>query len=96
MTDNGSLARPAVPQNIILEDRHSLTVSGVSDVDSFDEQSIVIFTSLGELCVRGSDLHINRLSLEIGEILVEGEIDSLVYSERESKQQGGFFSRVFR
>ena len=96
MTDNGSLARPAVPQNIILEDRHSLTVSGVSDVDSFDEQSIVIFTALGELCVRGSDLHINRLSLEIGEILVEGEIDSLVYSERESKQQGGFFSRVFR
>ena len=96
MTDNGSLARPAVPQNIILEDRQSLTVSGVSDVDSFDEQSIVIFTSLGELCVRGSDLHINRLSLEIGEILVEGEIDSLVYSERESKQQGGFFSRVFR
>jgi len=96
MTDNGSLARPAVPQNIILEDRHSLTVSGVSDVDSFDEQSIVIFTSLGELCVRGSDLHINRLSLEIGEILVEGEINSLVYSERESKQQGGFFSRVFR
>lgn len=96
MTDNGSLARPAVPQNIILEDRHSLTVSGVSDVDSFDEQSIVIFTSLGELCVRGSDLHINRLSLEIGEILVEGEIDSLVYSEREAKQQGGFFSKVFR
>ena len=96
MTDNGSLARPAVPQNIILEDRHSLTVSGVSDVDSFDEQSIVIFTALGELCVRGSDLHINRLSLEIGEILVEGEIDSLVYSERETKQQGGFFSRVFR
>ena len=96
MTDNGSLARPAVPQNIILEDRHSLTVSGVSDVDSFDEQSIVILTGLGELCVRGSDLHINRLSLEIGEILVEGEIDSLVYTQREAKPQGGFFSKVFR
>ncbi len=96
MTDNGSLARPKVPQNIILEDRHTLTVSGVSDVDSFDEQSIVIFTQLGELCVKGSDLHINRLSLEIGEILVEGEIDSLTYSDREEKQTGGFFSKVFR
>ena len=96
MTDNGSLARPTAPQNLILEDRHSLTVSGVSDVDSFDEQSIVIFTGLGELCVRGSDLHIIRLSLEIGELLIEGEIDSLVYSQREQKQQGGFFSKVFR
>lgn len=96
MTDNGSLARPAVPQNVILEDRHSLTVSGVSDVDSFDDKSIVIFTALGELSVQGSDLHINRLSLEIGEILVEGEINSLVYSEYGNKQQGGFFSKVFR
>ena len=96
MTENSSLARPKVPQNLILEDRHTLTVSGVSDVDSFDEQSIVLFTDLGELCVRGSDLHINRLSLEIGEILVQGEIDSLVYSNRETKQQGGFFSKVFR
>ena len=96
MTDNSSLARPQTPHNIIMEDRHILTVSGVSDVDSFDEQSIIIFTEMGELTVRGADLHINRLSLEIGEILVEGQIDSLVYSQREMNKQGGFFSKVFR
>lgn len=96
MTDNTGFAKPQTPHNIIMEDRHTLTVSGVSDVDSFDEQSIIIFTAMGELTVKGADLHINRLSLEIGEILVEGQIDSLVYSQREVGKQGGFFSKVFR
>ncbi len=96
MTDNTSLATPAIGHNIIMEDRRRLTVSGVSDIDSFDEQAVVIFTSMGELTVKGQDLHINRLSLEVGELLVEGDIDALVYSQREVKTQGGFFSRVFR
>lgn len=96
MTDNSSIARPKLPHNVIMEDRHTLTVSGVSDVDSFDEQSVILFTQEGEMTVKGSQLHINRLSLEIGEILIEGEIDALIYSTREIKQSGGFFSKVFR
>lgn len=96
MMENTSLATPKVGHNIIMEDRHHLTVSGVSDIDSFDEQTVVVFTSMGELTVKGQDLHINRLSLEVGELLVEGDIDALVYSQREQKQQGGFFSKVFR
>lgn len=94
--DNTSLATPKMPHNIIMEDRQHLTVSGVSDIDSFDEQTVIIYTSMGELTVKGSDLHINRLSLEAGELLVEGDIDALVYSQREQKPQGGFFSKVFR
>jgi sporulation protein YabP len=62
---------PSLPHNLILEDRRLLTVSGVSDVDSFDEQTVVIFTDKGELTVRGRDLHINKLSVEIGELLME-------------------------
>ena len=97
MADNGGLARPQIPHCITLEDRRLLTVSGVSDVDSFDEQSVTVFTQMGELVIKGANLHINRLSLEIGEILIEGEINSLVYSEREdSASKGGFFSKVFR
>ena len=46
---------PAMPHNLILEDRRTLTVSGVSDVDSFDEQTVVVFTDMGELTVRGTD-----------------------------------------
>ncbi len=85
----------SIPHNLVLEDRKMLTVSGVSDVDSFDEQTVIIFTDMGELTVRGNNLHINRLSVEVGELTVEGNIAALIYSDEEPKS-GGFFSRVFR
>lgn len=84
-----------LPHNLVLEDRRMLTVSGVSDVDSFDEETVVVFTDLGELTIRGSNLHINRLSVEVGELTVEGNIAALIYSE-DAPKSGGFFSRVFR
>lgn len=85
----------SMPHNVVLEDRKMLTVSGVSDVDSFDEQTVIVFTDMGELTVRGSNLHINRLSVEVGELTVEGNIAALIYSD-EAPKNGGFFSRVFR
>ena len=88
--------KPAMPHNVILEDRRLLTVSGVSDVDSFDEHSVTVFTDLGELNVRGNDLHINRLSVEVGELLLEGSVVSLTYQDSAPKTAGGFFSKVFR
>ena len=84
-----------MPHNLVLEDRKMLTVSGVSDVDSFDEETVVVFTDLGELTIRGSNLHINRLSVEVGELTVEGNIAALIYAD-EVPKSGGFFSRVFR
>ena len=94
MTDEKRTA--VVPHNIVLEGRRMLTVSGVSDVDSFDEETVVIFTELGELTVRGSNLHINKLSVDVGELTVEGDISALIYSENANSGSGGFFSRVFR
>lgn len=85
----------AMPHNLVLEDRRLLTLSGVSDVDSFDEETVVVFTDLGELTIRGADLHINRLSVEVGELTVEGKISALIYSQ-EAAPKGGFFSKVFR
>ena len=85
----------SLPHNLVLEDRRMLTVSGVSDVDSFDEETVVVFTDLGELTIRGNNLHINRLSVEVGELTVEGNISALIYSE-DTRKNGGFFSRVFR
>lgn len=86
-----------MPHNVIMEDRSRLTVSGVSDVDSFDDQTVIIFTDLGELTVRGTELHISSLSLEVGELLMEGNISSLTYSDNlPTKSTNGFFSKVFR
>lgn len=85
----------SMPHNLILEDRRLLTVSGVSDVDSFDEQTVIVYTDLGELTVHGSQLHINRLSIEIGELVIEGNITSISYTDNQPKASG-FFNKVFR
>lgn len=83
-----------LPHNIILEDRHMMTVSGVADVDSFDEQTVVLFTDMGELTIKGTDLHINKLNVETGEVSIEGEIDSVVYSN--DNRSGGLLGRLFK
>ena len=85
----------SLPQNLIVEDRKHLSVTGVSDVDSFDEQAITVFTELGELSVRGTDLHITKLSVETGELTVDGRIDALIYTQEQPKN-GGFLARMFR
>ena len=84
-----------LPHNCILEDRRTLSVSGVNDVDSFDEQTIVAATDAGELTIRGEKLHITRLSLEIGELQVEGNISALSYADIAPKSNG-FWGKVFR
>ena len=83
-----------LPHNLILEDRHSLKVSGVADVDSFDEQVVVILTDSGDLTVRGTELHINRFSNESGELSLDGYICSLSYSDDRPKAKG-LFGRLF-
>ena len=84
-----------MPHNLVMEDRKVLSITGVSDVDSFDESTIIVFTDLGELTVRGNDLHIRNLNIEAGEVSLEGKIASRSYADNMPKQ-AGFFSRVFR
>lgn len=67
------------PHNVILEDRHRLSISGVQDIDSYDEQSVIAFTELGELTIKGFDLHINKIDVQTGELDLEGEILSLIH-----------------
>jgi len=81
--------------NIILENRRMITISGVSDIDSFDEQTVTLFTDLGDLEIRGSNLHINKLSVETGEVNIEGDIVAMIYSDN-VKTSGGFFSKIFK
>ncbi len=84
----------ARPHNVILEDRSRLSVSGVEDVDSFDEQRIILKTAKGVLILRGSELHIDKLSLETGELAVTGLITDLGYEE--TAPGGSLWSRLFK
>ena len=95
MKEEASKAVPGMPHHLVLEDRRALTVSGVSDVDSFDELTVIIYTDLGELTVKGEGLHINRLNVETGELTPEGSIQSLSYADVHSRS-GGFFGRLFK
>ena len=83
------------PHQVVLEDREQLTISGVEEVESFDENTIIMTTVKGTLVVRGEDLHIEKLSLDGGDLRVEGVVDSLSY-EDDSRERGGFFARLLR
>ncbi len=84
------------PHHIMMEERSSLTVSGVSDVERFDENEIVMSTSKGTLVVTGENLHIEKLSLDGGDLKVEGDIDALTYEESRRERGGGLLARLLR
>lgn len=83
---------------LTLQNRTSLQISGVMDVISYDPGEIILETSAGLLLIKGSELHMNHLSLEKGETGVDGTIDSLTYSEshRGAKQAERFLGRLFK
>ncbi len=84
---------PAI-HRVELSGRESLTVSGVEDVERFDEAEIVMNTAAGVLVVTGDGLHIGKLSLDGGELHVDGRIDSLAYEDA-PVSRGGLLSRLF-
>lgn len=81
-------------QNIILEQRKGLSVSGVKDIDCFSETKVVLNTVLGELVIKGNDLHIISLITETGELSLTGRINSLVYNNYKSNES--LIKKVFR
>ena len=81
-----------LPHKLQLNERKSLTMTGVTEVVSFDETAVVLQTSLGLLIVQGQQLQLKNLSLEGGQVAVEGDINALSYEE---PRQGGW-RRLFR
>lgn len=82
-------------QNIFMQNRGKMSVSGVSDVAGFNEQIITMFTDLGQLTIKGRKMHISSLSLETGDVEIEGEIIALGYSDNLSSKSK-LISRIFR
>ena len=84
--------------NLILENRGKLSISGVEHVDSFNENTVLIETVQGVITVKGTELNISKLNLEDGNVVIEGHVYSLIYSDRESLQNkgGGFLGKMFK
>ncbi|MBQ2704601.1 MAG: sporulation protein YabP [Clostridia bacterium] len=87
--------RIKMPHSVTIEDRGKMTVTGVSDVDSFDEQTMIVYTDMGELTVRGKGLHISRLNTETGELNITGTVSAIAYTDDRTKSTG-FLNRLFR
>lgn len=85
-------------QNIVLENREKLNITGINDVLSFDDQIIIIETELGLLTIKGEDLKINKLSIDTSDFTVDGKINSLVYSTSDGSVQKNknILSKIFK
>ena len=84
-----------MPQSVVIEDRKRINITGVEDVLSFDDGSVVMKTVLGELTVKGGGLKIGKFNVETGELGLDGNIIALGYTS-ERMQKGGFFGRVLK
>ncbi len=96
--NNNIMQSSSVVQNLILENREKLSISGVLDVLSFDDQIVILETELGLLTVKGENLRINKLSLDTAEVIVDGEIYNMGYSDKEleKKSGGGLLGKIFK
>lgn len=84
----------AMMHDIVIENRQRMSATGIENVDSYEEDCIIAQSACGEIIIKGHDLKISRLSVETGDMTVEGSIDSVGYNA--PKQSGGFFGRVFK
>ena len=86
---------PKSVHSIVVQGRERVTVAGVLDVDSFNEAEIQLVTDLGLVTIVGEQMHISRLNLEDGQLIVEGVFVALEYSDEDTKRRGSLFSRLF-
>lgn len=82
--------------SVTVDNRERAVFSGVIDVDSFNEDEVILATEAGGITLIGKDLHIARLNLEDGQLIVEGIIDAIDYMDSSPAHKGGMFSRLFK
>ena len=84
------------PHNLIMENREKLTLTGVVDIHSFDDELVLVETAMGILTVKGNDLKMNKLNLDNNELVFDGRISALVYSQADMEKKGGMFGKIFK
>ena len=83
-------------QNIIMENREKISVSGVIDIHSFDDELVLAQTDLGILTIKGDDLKMNKLNLENNELIIEGKIMAVAYSDAVNSKKSGLMNKLFK
>jgi len=81
---------------VVIDNREKLTISGIIDVETFDENMIVVHTVMGKLTICGTSLHIRELNVDTTDLNVEGHIDAMQYSDESVERKRGLFSGIFR
>ena len=95
--EDRNTVKTGVIQNLILENREKLSISGVLDVLSFDDQVVMVETELGLLTVKGENLKINKLSIDTSEVIVEGNVAYLSYSEKnQERTKTSIINKIFK
>lgn len=85
-----------IMQNIILENRKKLTLTGIKDVLSFDDEIVVVESELGLLNIKGNDLKVNKISVETGDVIIDGTIRAIEYSDKDINSKQGLMSKIFK
>lgn len=84
-------------QNISIENREKVLVTGVSDIHSFDDELVIAQTDLGILTIKGDDLKMNKLNLENNELIIEGKIIAIAYSDiNNNNKKAGIMNKLFK
>ena len=82
--------------NLLIEDRKQITITEVADVDSFDEETILLSLHGGGLLLKGQDLHIQKLDIEEGKAIITGTVNSAAYTAKREKSEGGLLKKLLK
>ena len=83
-------------QNIFIEDRNKVTITGVEQVDSFNDNTIILRTVKGGMTIRGEGLNVGKLNLDNGNININGIINGIVYNNKDSSQRKNIIGKIFK
>lgn len=82
--------------NVTMENRSKVAISGVTDVDCFDESTVLVYTTMGELTVKGKHLQVNDFSVETGEMSLQGDVWSITYGDKDRRSPLSWLGKLFR
>jgi sporulation protein YabP len=94
--EDKKISKLGTSQNIIMENREKVCVTGVIDIHSFDDELVLAQTELGILTIKGDDLKMNKLSLDNNELIIEGQIVAVAYSDISNAKNKGFMKKLFK